>query len=969
MTKILIVEDESIIAMELEDRLVQFDYAVTGIAASAEAAFRSIEKEKPDIILMDIRIQGAMDGIETAERVHARFDIPVIYLTAFADETTIQRAKATGPFAYIVKPFKEDELRAAIEIALYKHEIDMQLQEKQRFIEQIAFTMPDIVYVIDLQEGKSVFMNRAMVDILGYTLEDVRTNKLNFTDLVHLDDLNAIINASRQVAEAVEGSVIEVEYRMKHANGDWRWMHSRNTALKYDADGRVKQFLGVAQDITEQKQRIAALYESEAQFRRVVENINDALIVDDVNGYIVFANSQFLDLLGFQREELPNIVLEDYVAAEYRAEMRERHNRRMRGEGVPTRFEFQGIHRDKRRLWLEANVVPVRGENGDLTGSQSVIRDITSRKEAEGALRESQARFEGVVSTAFDAIVSINEEQDIILFNNGAERVFGWPAKDVIGQPLDILLPGETIVPHRRLVDNLGMVEDVAARHMNEGYEVCARRRDGSMFPVEVSVSKTTVQGSNIYTAILRDITERRQAEDDIRRLNRELEERVKDRTRELEQLNSKLEIRVLERTADLQSANILLAALEKAAIVVNQSLDLEDVLDQILEQARMIIPCRGINLMFIEGDYAYISRRIGYEGFGQLERNLMDFQYPLSWPTFDYMMKNGRSILISNTVGHPRWHDSSMTEWVRSFIGLPLIVEKSVVGFLNASHDEPEFFDEQHVTVLDALATHASLAIQKARLIEELRVTLGNEQKMRNQLVQADKLVALGKMVAVIAHEINNPIQTIKNTFYLLDGQVKQNQNAMEYLQIAKTEANRIAELVEQLRETYRPRSKTFTQLDLSKLLAEVKVVLDPQMKKKQVNWIDRDTIQPCKVLGNPNSLKQVFINICLNAVEAMEAEGGGDLVIDFQIGPDKRRIGVEVKNTGPQIPESILPHLFEPFFTTKGVGTGLGLSISYEIIRQHNGEIAVKNNFNRNVSFIIWLPLVTQAKEAGKS
>lgn len=456
--------------------------------------------------------------------------------------------------------------------------------------------------------------------------------------------------------------------------------------------------------------------------------------------------------------------------------------------------------------------------------------------------------------------------------------------------------------------------------------------------------------------------------EQGIHRLNRELEERVKDRTRELERLNAELEIRILERTRDLQSANVLLTALEKAAIVVNQSLNLEDVLDQILEQARRIIPCRGINLMLIDGDHAYISRRIGYEGFAQLERNLVDFRYPLSWPTFDYMRKTGRSILLSSTEGHPQWHDSSTTEWVRSFVGLPLFVENSVVGFLNASHDEPDFFDQQHVTVLEALATHASLAIQKARLIEELRITLEKEQNMRAQLVQADKLVALGKMVAVIAHEINNPIQTIKNTFHLLEGQVRQNQNAMDYLQIAKAESNRIAELVEQLRETYRPKSRTFMQVDVHQLLAEVKIVLDPQLKKKQVSWMEQNPVQPCIVFGNPNSLKQVFINICLNAVEAMETRGGGNLVIAFRMSPEKQRIGVELKNTGPQIPEDIVSHIFEPFLTTKGIGTGLGLSITYEIVRQHNGEISLKNNSDGNVSFIVWLPLFSEQKGQGK-
>jgi CheY-like chemotaxis protein len=115
---ILIVEDESVIALELEDRLQRMGYDVMGSAASGESALRKIGSARPDVVLMDIYLQGAMDGIETAEEVRARYDIPVIYLTAYADSATLQRAKATKPFGFLRKPFREEELRTAIERAV-----------------------------------------------------------------------------------------------------------------------------------------------------------------------------------------------------------------------------------------------------------------------------------------------------------------------------------------------------------------------------------------------------------------------------------------------------------------------------------------------------------------------------------------------------------------------------------------------------------------------------------------------------------------------------------------------------------------------------------------------------------------------------------------------------------------------------------------------------------------------------------
>ena len=144
--KILIVEDERIIAEDTKQTLESLKYEVCGIASSGEEAIRIVEDSDPDLILMDIKIKGPMDGIETAEKIHQKRDIPLIYVTAYADEETLHRAKITEPYGYILKPIRKNELKIAVEIVLYKHRMEKQLrdieliskQEKLEAVQQLA---------------------------------------------------------------------------------------------------------------------------------------------------------------------------------------------------------------------------------------------------------------------------------------------------------------------------------------------------------------------------------------------------------------------------------------------------------------------------------------------------------------------------------------------------------------------------------------------------------------------------------------------------------------------------------------------------------------------------------------------------------------------------------------------------------------------------------------------------------------
>src|SRR5688572_9472646 len=133
-TNILITEDESIVAKDIQHSLKKLGYNVIGICSTGEDAIQTVEEKRPDLILMDIMLKGEMSGIEAADQIRARFNIPVIFLTAYADESTLAKAKVTEPYGYIIKPFKEIDLHTSIEMALYKHQKNVDMKKERDFL-------------------------------------------------------------------------------------------------------------------------------------------------------------------------------------------------------------------------------------------------------------------------------------------------------------------------------------------------------------------------------------------------------------------------------------------------------------------------------------------------------------------------------------------------------------------------------------------------------------------------------------------------------------------------------------------------------------------------------------------------------------------------------------------------------------------------------------------------------------------
>jgi PAS domain S-box-containing protein len=169
MKKIMIVEDEAVIALRLEQRLTEMGYDVTGISHTGEDCVKKARNLRPDLILMDVMISGDLDGIDAAKIMKEELDIPVIFMTAYTEDQIIERAKEVEPYGYIIKPIHERELKATIEIALYKKEMERRLQESEEKYRRLFETISDAVIIFDGETRKIIDINDACLSMYGYS--------------------------------------------------------------------------------------------------------------------------------------------------------------------------------------------------------------------------------------------------------------------------------------------------------------------------------------------------------------------------------------------------------------------------------------------------------------------------------------------------------------------------------------------------------------------------------------------------------------------------------------------------------------------------------------------------------------------------------------------------------------------------------------------------------------------------------
>jgi PAS domain S-box-containing protein len=386
--RILIVEDEAIIAMEIESQLQSLGYKVTSIVDTGEKAIEKAEEDKPDLILMDIRIKSEVDGIDTAELIRNRYGIPVIFSTAYLDEKRIDRAKITMPFGYVLKPIQERDLKVTIEMALYVSKVDVERKEAENLLKEseskwraIAENSPAHVMLLN-KELEIQFINRTVPDLSKE--EVIGKSIMDFTPSTYQ---KVSAGCCKRVLQTGKSEKYITQYATREGGINF-FEVSIGPVLE---DEKVVALISSSIDITERKQAEEMLRESEEKYRTLIKNIPGVSYrcECDENWTMRFISSEVEVLTGYPVSDFVDnnlrtwasvILPDDKEGAEALATEKISNQE-------PYSIEFRIIGKNGNIRWVHEKGQGIFNKEGKPLFLDGVIVDITDRKQAEERIK------------------------------------------------------------------------------------------------------------------------------------------------------------------------------------------------------------------------------------------------------------------------------------------------------------------------------------------------------------------------------------------------------------------------------------------------------------------------------------------------------------------------------------------------------------------------------------------------------
>ncbi|MFH1678430.1 MAG: response regulator [Candidatus Omnitrophota bacterium] len=416
------------------------------------------------------------------------------------------------------------------------------------------------------------------------------------------------------------------------------------------------------------------------------------------------------------------------------------------------------------------------------------------------------------------------------------------------------------------------------------------------------------------------------------------------------------------------------LVAFFEVSKTITSLISLDDLLKKILDSAIYVTKSeRGILLLIDD-----VKKELIIKSSREFNGLNTGMKFPLNNVISDWLGEHAKPLLIDNQKSDD-WFckENELCRHLSSFISpplasTPLVFQDKILGIVVVSAKiSREGFTLRDLTLLNVLASQAAISFENAKLysrlqnkIDELEQTIKTLNQTKAQLIQAEKLASVGRLAAGVVHEICNPLNVISGRAQLMLMDIEEDSPFRSSLRIIEDYVSRTSRIANNLLKFAKPNRLQVSELDVNGLLADVLNLLENRLVLKNVKVINEFSPSLPRICGDAGQLQQVFLNMILNAEQAMP--DGGDLVIRTSPASDNSFIEASFRDTGYGISEEDIDKIFDPFFTSKEGGTGLGLSVSYGIIKKHKGDISVESKQGQGSIFIVKLPAIEVSQQA---
>ena len=658
----------------------------------------------------------------------------------------------------------------------------------------------------------------------------------------------------------------------------------RHTLEELEFLETAAQRLGIA---VENLRLLEQVLRSQRQWMNTFDSIQDLILAHDADFHILKTNQVLLQRLGrAPADVLGNLC--DAVLPNQQA-----------WSGCPYCERGPGLSEGQDPCFGGQSLVSTSSyaeQGSQQKGTIHVVRDTTEHHAAEEKYRMlfEQAQ-EGVFVATLDGT--------LIDCNDAFVTMLGYSNRDEL-MALDLGSVLYAVTEERE-----AFRKELEAHNYVRNFEVTVRRKDATLLTVAQSCFATRDAGGQIerYQGFVLDITEKKRSEDEMRRRNRELN------------------------------------ALNAMAVIATQSFDLDEILNLTLRQVISLFGAETGSVYLAAGAEGTYRRRAGWGPRSEARIKMSEVNFPEGFG--DLVMRSRAEVVTQDFVPHlpPAVVEFACADRLPYWIWVLLWSKDKPIGIMGIASKGNRHYSSNDENLLVAISRQLATTIEKVQLYEETCRAYEDLRKTQEQLLQSEKMSAVGQLIAGVAHELNNPLTAILGYAQLLEGAGLDPQST-DYVRKLFKQAQRTHRVVQNLLSFARQRKPQKNEVDLRKVLDESLALREYDLKVSNIT-LERDVPEDLpSVVADPHQLEQVFLNIINNALDAM-LEGSGSGVLKVRALRKDNFVCVVFDDSGPGIKDP--NRIFDPFYTTKSVGkgTGLGLSICYGIVKEHGGEIVARN------------------------